>query len=143
MRNKDSKAPKRKNVMAGIALGAEEKQFLKEEADKRGITLSALFKEAIKLYLGFSLDFIGLMQDKAKDHHTSPSFFIERMALAHLAEALKREKKHPTKQTLYWHEGQEPREIPKEKYPDFNKILREQGPEAAAEYIERVNAENN
>jgi len=45
------------------------------------------------------------------------------------------------KSLKFWHEGEAPREIPEEKYPDFHKILQSEGPEAAARYIEKRNAE--
>lgn len=76
---------KKKIVMAGVALGVNEKGRLKEIAQSRDITLSALFKEALAFYLDFEPLFLDTVQRMSKTLQVPTLIIIENLTLAGLA----------------------------------------------------------
>jgi predicted transcriptional regulator len=76
----------RKDYVAGVALPDDLKGNLEKIAKAYGMSLSKLFRVSVLFYAGLSMDFKDSMQRIADNLHVLPTFVIERLALAHLAE---------------------------------------------------------
>jgi len=76
----------RKDYIAGVALPGDMKDNFEKIAKAYGMSLSNLFRVSVIFYAGLSMDFKDSMQRIADNLHVQPTFAIERLALAHLAE---------------------------------------------------------